>query len=132
MADGVGSAAIGWRSSTTSPIARSAVSTIPRAELRRPLFLEGEAGVGKTAVATAVAAAFDTELIRLQCYEGSTSRHAVYEWDHARQILELRIIDATGGVDRAHARRSSQRGVPDPPAAAAGDRSQRGRVRRCC
>jgi MoxR-like ATPase len=73
-------------------------------KLRRPLFLEGEAGVGKTSLAAAAAAALDTELIRLQCYEGLDVTHAVYEWDYARQILELRILDAAGGVDRAKAR----------------------------
>lgn len=74
-------------------------------ELQRPLFVEGEAGVGKTSLAAALAAALDTDLIRLQCYEGLDVGHAVYEWDYARQILELRILDAAGGVDRAAARR---------------------------
>ena len=63
--------------------------------LRRPLFLEGEAGVGKTAVAHALAAVQGVELIRLQCYEGLDVSHAVYEWDYARQLLELRILEAT-------------------------------------
>jgi MoxR-like ATPase len=72
--------------------------------LRRPLFLEGEAGVGKTAVAKALAAALDTELIRLQCYEGLDINHAVYEWDYARQLLELRILEAAHDVDRDRAR----------------------------
>jgi MoxR-like ATPase len=74
-------------------------------QLQRPLFIEGEPGVGKTSVAAAMAAALGTDLIRLQCYEGLDLNHAVYEWDHARQILELRILDAAGGVDRASARR---------------------------
>jgi MoxR-like ATPase len=73
--------------------------------LGRPLFLEGEAGVGKTALAAAVASSFDTELIRLQCYEGLDVTHAVYEWDYARQILELRIREAAGSLDQAAARR---------------------------
>src|SRR5687768_18156588 len=68
-----------------------AVSLFLALRLHRPLFLEGEAGVGKTALAAAVAAALDTDLIRLQCYEGLDITHAVYEWDYARQILELRI-----------------------------------------
>jgi MoxR-like ATPase len=72
--------------------------------LRRPLFLEGEAGVGKTAVARALAAVLGTELIRLQCYEGLDVSHAVYEWDYARQLLELRILEAAHAVDRAAAR----------------------------
>jgi len=71
-----------------------AVSIYLAASLRRPLFLEGEAGVGKTAVAKALAAALDTDLIRLQCYEGLDISHAVYEWDYARQLLELRILEA--------------------------------------
>ena len=73
--------------------------------LQRPLFLEGEAGVGKTALAGAMAAALGTDLIRLQCYEGLDVSHALYEWDYARQLLELRILDAAGTVDRAGARR---------------------------
>ncbi|MCC7035053.1 MAG: MoxR family ATPase [Acidobacteria bacterium] len=72
--------------------------------LRRPLFLEGEAGVGKTAVARAIASVLGTELIRLQCYEGLDVSHAVYEWDYARQLLELRILEAAHAVDRAAAR----------------------------
>lgn len=73
--------------------------------LKRPLFIEGEAGVGKTALAAAAAAALGTELIRLQCYEGLDIGHAVYEWDYARQLLELRILDATHTLDRTSARR---------------------------
>ncbi len=72
--------------------------------LRRPLFLEGEAGVGKTSVAQALARALDAELIRLQCYEGLDVSHAVYEWDYARQLLELRILEASAAVDREAAR----------------------------
>ncbi|MGQ0733870.1 MAG: AAA family ATPase [Acidobacteriota bacterium] len=73
--------------------------------LRRPLFLEGEAGVGKTSLAAAVAAAIDADLIRLQCYEGLDVSQAVYEWDYARQIVELRLLEAAGELDRAAARR---------------------------
>jgi len=69
--------------------------------LKRPLFLEGEAGVGKTEIARSLARALDTELIRLQCYEGLDINHAVYEWNHTRQMLEIRLLEATGGVDRA-------------------------------
>ena len=71
--------------------------------LQRPLFLEGEAGVGKTEIARSLARALDTELIRLQCYEGLDVNHAVYEWNHTRQMLEIRLLEATGGVDRASA-----------------------------
>jgi MoxR-like ATPase len=82
-----------------------AVSVFLAMRLRRPLFIEGEAGVGKTALAAAMAAALDTDLIRLQCYEGLDVSHALYEWDYARQLLELRILDATHALDREGARR---------------------------
>jgi len=72
-------------------------------KLQRPLFLEGEAGVGKTEIARALAAALNTELIHLQCYEGLDINHAVYEWNHARQILEIRLMEASGQVDRESA-----------------------------
>ena len=72
-------------------------------KLQRPLFLEGEAGVGKTEIARALAAALDTELIHLQCYEGLDINHAVYEWNHARQILEIRLMELSGQVDRESA-----------------------------
>ena len=72
-------------------------------KLQRPLLLEGEAGVGKTEIARTLAAALDTELIRLQCYEGLDVNHAVYEWNHSRQILEIRLMEAGGGVDREEA-----------------------------
>jgi MoxR-like ATPase len=81
-----------------------AVSVYLALTLRRPLFLEGEAGVGKTAVARVLASALGTELIRLQCYEGLDVHHAVYEWDYARQLLELRLLEAAHAVDRDRAR----------------------------
>ncbi|MGE0361962.1 MAG: AAA family ATPase [Vicinamibacterales bacterium] len=81
-----------------------AVSVYLALTLRRPLFLEGEAGVGKTAVARTIAAALGVELIRLQCYEGLDVHHAVYEWDYARQLLEVRLLEATHAVDRERAR----------------------------
>ncbi|HZI79976.1 MAG TPA: MoxR family ATPase [Vicinamibacterales bacterium] len=83
-----------------------AVSLFIALRLGRPLFLEGEAGVGKTALAGAMAAALGTDLIRLQCYEGLDVSHAVYEWDYPRQLLELRLIEAGGRVDRAEAHRA--------------------------
>jgi MoxR-like ATPase len=73
--------------------------------LRKPLLLEGEAGVGKTEVAKVLAAILDTPLIRLQCYEGLDASSAIYEWDYPRQMLYLQTIEATGGVDRETARR---------------------------
>jgi MoxR-like ATPase len=83
-----------------------AVSLFLALRLGRPLFLEGEAGVGKTSLATAAARMLDADLIRLQCYEGLDITHAVYEWDYARQLLELRILEAGGAVDTAAARRA--------------------------
>jgi MoxR-like ATPase len=82
-----------------------AVSLFLALRLKRPLFLEGEAGVGKTALAAAMAAALDTDLIRLQCYEGLDVSHALYEWDYPRQLLELRMLDAVQAFDRQSARR---------------------------
>ena len=81
-----------------------AISLFLARKLQRPLFLEGEAGVGKTALAAAVAAVLDTDLIRLQCYEGLEVSHALYEWDYARQLLELRILEASPEFDAARAR----------------------------
>ncbi|MBA2496402.1 MAG: MoxR family ATPase [Acidimicrobiia bacterium] len=66
--------------------------------LRRPLLLEGEAGVGKTEVAKVLARWTGGELMRLQCYEGIDSTQALYEWDHARQLLHLRAAEATGST----------------------------------
>jgi MoxR-like ATPase len=74
-------------------------------KLQRPLLVEGEAGVGKTEVARAFALAFSTKLIRLQCYEGLDISHAVYEWNYPRQLLEIRLMEASGGVDRQQAAR---------------------------
>ena len=70
-------------------------------KLQRPLFLEGEAGVGKTEIARALAAGLDTDLIRLQCYEGLDVNHAVYEWNHTRQLLEIRLMEARRGADES-------------------------------
>ena len=66
-------------------------------KLGRPLFLEGEAGVGKTEVAKIMASLLDTDLIRLQCYEGLDVHHAVYEWNYTRQMLHIRLQEASGG-----------------------------------
>ena len=69
--------------------------------LGRPLFLEGEAGVGKTEIAKALAAALGRRLIRLQCYEGLDASSAVYEWNFAAQMVAIRTAEASGGADRA-------------------------------
>ena len=73
-----------------------AISIYLALKLQRPLFLEGEAGVGKTEVAKVLASTLGTDLIRLQCYEGLDATHAVYEWNYARQLLEIRLREAAG------------------------------------
>ena len=70
-------------------------------KLGRPLFLEGEAGVGKTEIAKALAAALGRRLIRLQCYEGLDAASAVYEWNFPAQMIEIRLAEAGGDRDRA-------------------------------
>jgi MoxR-like ATPase len=80
-----------------------ATSLFVALKLQRPLLLEGEAGVGKTEVARALASALSTDLIRLQCYEGLDINHAVYEWNYARQLLEIRLMEASGDIDRQQA-----------------------------
>ena len=67
--------------------------------LEQPLLVEGEAGVGKTEVAKALAAATGARLIRLQCHEGIDVHHALYDWDYARQILALRAAESGGAID---------------------------------
>jgi len=73
-----------------------AVSTHLALQMGRPLFLEGEPGVGKTEVAKVLAEITGGELIRLQCYEGLDASHALYEWDYARQMLAIRLSEARG------------------------------------
>lgn len=75
------------------------------ARLGRPLFLEGEAGVGKTEIAKVLAAQLGRRLIRLQCYEGLDVHSAVYEWNVARQLVEIRLAEASGEAQRAELRR---------------------------
>ncbi|WP_170425346.1 AAA family ATPase [Ruegeria arenilitoris] len=69
-------------------------------KLGRPLFLEGEAGVGKTEIAKALAAGLNRRLIRLQCYEGLDASSAVYEWNFPAQMVAIRTAEASGGADR--------------------------------
>jgi len=68
--------------------------------LRRPLFLEGEAGVGKTEIGKVLAATLGRRLLRLQCYEGLDVASAVYEWNYSRQMIEIRLAEAAGDRDR--------------------------------
>lgn len=80
---------------------RTLATTIFLAQsLGKPIFLEGEPGVGKTEVAKVMAGIFNTELIRLQCYEGIDANTALYEWNYPRQMLELRLEEARG-IDKA-------------------------------
>ena len=69
-------------------------------KMGRPLFLEGEAGVGKTEIAKVLSETLSRPLVRLQCYEGLDVASAVYEWNYARQMIEIRMAEATGEVDR--------------------------------
>src|SRR5690606_37993240 len=69
--------------------------------MKRPMFLEGEAGVGKTEIAKVLAQALGRRLIRLQCYEGLDVSSAVYEWNYAAQMIEIRMEEAAGKVERA-------------------------------
>ena len=99
--------------------------------LPQPLLLEGEAGVGKTEAAKALAAVLDTPLIRLQCYEGIDAAEALYEWNYPRQLLGIRVgrggpatTAARGGPVRCRSTCSSGR--------CCGRSSTQGRGRRCC
>ena len=74
-------------------------------KLERPLFLEGEPGVGKTEIVKVLAQMLGTRLIRLQCYEGLDVSSAVYEWDYARQMLEIRLLEASGERSASTVRR---------------------------
>ena len=68
--------------------------------MRRPLFLEGEPGTGKTEIAKVLAAGLRRRLVRLQCYDGMDLAAAAYEWDHARQLMAIRLAEAVGETDR--------------------------------
>ncbi|WP_128374575.1 AAA family ATPase [Streptomyces cavernae] len=76
-----------------------AVASFLALRLRRPIFCEGDAGVGKTSLASALAACLDAPLIRLQCYEGIDAAQALYDWDFPRQLLHLRAAEAAGITD---------------------------------
>jgi MoxR-like ATPase len=83
-------------------LAERSLATVTYLALRmgRPLFLEGEAGVGKTEIAKVLSAALGRKLIRLQCYEGLDVASAVYEWNSAAQMIAIRLAEAGGDVDR--------------------------------
>jgi MoxR-like ATPase len=83
-------------------LAERALATVTFLSLKmgRPLFLEGEAGVGKTEIAKVLSAALGRKLIRLQCYEGLDVSSAVYEWNSAAQMIAIRMAEATGETDR--------------------------------
>jgi len=89
-------------------VADRALATVLFLSLRmnRPLFLEGEAGVGKTEIAKVLASALGRRLIRLQCYEGLDVSSAVYEWNYAAQMIEIRMEEAVGKVDRSDMERN--------------------------
>src|SRR5438105_4016293 len=79
---------------------RLATAVFLALKLARPLFLEGEAGVGKTEIAKVLAGGLARRLVRLQCYEGLDTASAVYEWNYPRQMIEIRLAEAAGGVER--------------------------------
>jgi MoxR-like ATPase len=79
---------------------RLATSVFLALKMRRPLFLEGEAGVGKTEIAKVLARGLGRDLVRLQCYEGLDTGSAVYEWNYPRQMIEIRLAESQGKVDR--------------------------------
>src|SRR5262247_3156798 len=85
-----------------SYVADRGVATVVFLALRmgKPLFLEGEAGVGKTEIAKVLAQGLGRRLVRLQCYEGLDVASAVYEWNYPRQMIEIRLAEAQGKVDR--------------------------------
>jgi MoxR-like ATPase len=80
---------------------RLATAVFLALKLQRPLFLEGEAGVGKTEIAKVLAAGLQRPLVRLQCYEGLDTAAAVYEWNYPRQMIEIRLAEAAGDIERS-------------------------------
>ena len=120
----------GSRASTTSSTRASPPRCSSALRLPQPLLLEGEAGVGKTEAAKALAAVLDTPLIRLQCYEGIDAAEALYEWNYPRQLLSIRLADA-------QRRRRCARRTSSGPTTSSGGRccarsSTPARGRPCC
>ena len=112
---------------------RLATSVFLALRMKRPLFLEGEAGTGKTEIAKVLAIALGRKLVRLQCYEGLDVAAAVYEWNYPRQMIEIRLAEAGGALDRdrlSHDIFTPQ--VPAQAAAAARHCRRRTASRRCC
>src|SRR5687768_13630788 len=99
--------------------------------MQRPLFLEGEAGVGKTEIGKVVAQALGRDLIRLQCYEGLDIAQAAYEWNYPRQMIEIRMAEAEG-VSRARAWSRTSSPSASSSAARCCARCSRSAMRRCC
>ncbi len=93
--------------------------------MHRPLFLEGDAGVGKTSLAQALAEVLGAQLVRLQCYEGIDASQALYDWDFPRQILHLRAAESGGrAVMRASSSGRLRPALPDRATHPAGDRAR--------
>ena len=116
-------------------LAERSLATVTFLSLRmgRPLFLEGEAGVGKTEIAKVLSAALGRKLIRLQCYEGLDVASAVYEWNSAAQMIAIRLAEAAGDTDRDQlSSRHLRRALSDQAAAVAGAGAGCRRRRRCC
>ena len=89
----------------------------------KPLFLEGDAGVGKTEIAKVLSTALSTDLIRMQCYEGLDVNTAVYEWNYAGQILHMRLMENEGLAREAMESELILRALPAQTALASGDRT---------
>ena len=115
-------------------LAERSLATVTYLSLRmgRPLFLEGEAGVGKTEIAKVLSAALGRKLIRLQCYEGLDVASAVYEWNSAAQMIAIRLAEAAGEHDREQiVVRHLRRPLSDQAAAVAGAGARCRQARRC-
>ena len=93
-------------------------------KLGRPLFLEGEAGVGKTEIGKVLSEALGRRLIRLQCYEGLDVSSAVYEWNYSMQMIDIRIAEAAGQQDRERIEDDIFSEIPDQTPPAPGTRSR--------